>query len=126
MMQSHGFVTFRRFPVTPESIDQAGRSIGAFSHGITFKLDGGRFTTSWHRDHVQINVVPLGHRNSAVAMTVVVNGRTIGDGIFGNMDLLCWRPFEDLVEKYSPGSITGSPPRPHFQSFDKNGNVIPD
>ena len=126
VIQSNGYVSFRKFPVTPDSIDEAPRTIGVFDRGITFRVDGSQFTAPWRDGHIQIRVVSLGAYHSAVAMTVLVVDRLVGDGVFGNMELTCWRPLEDLIEKYSPGSITGSPPRPHIPLHDQNGNVVPE
>jgi hypothetical protein len=126
LIQGNGHVSFRRFPVTPQSIDEAPRTIGVFDHGITFRVSGSRFTAPWRNAHIQIRVVPLGVYHSAVAMTALVDGRVVGDGVFGNMELTCWRPLEDLIERYSPGSITGSPPRPQIPLHDQSGNVVPE
>jgi hypothetical protein len=137
VIQSNGYVSFRKFPVTPTTIDDASRAISPFDRGITFKMDGGRFTVSWRADNatpplregrgrIKMRVTPLGAYNSAIALTVIVDDHVVGDGVFGNMELTCWRPLEDLIEKYLPGSIEGSPPRPYFPLHDQNGNVIPE
>ena len=137
LIQSHGYVSFRKFPVTPKTIDDASRAISPFDRGITFKMDGERFTVSWRYKNatpplregsarIKFQVTPLGAYNSAIALTVMVDSQVVGNGAFGNMELTCWRPLEDLIEKYLPGSIEGSPPRPHFPLHDQNGNVIPE
>jgi hypothetical protein len=137
LIQSHGFVKFRRFPVTPKSIDEATRAVSPFERGITFQLDGSRFTVSWRdsnptpplsagRARIHFRVTPLGAYNSAIALTILVDGHLVSDDVFGNMELTCWRPLEDLIEKYLPGSIEGSPARPHFPLHDQNGNVVPE
>jgi hypothetical protein len=122
---TNGYVSFRRFPVTPESLDEPLRTVASFDHGVTFHLDGKKFTTSWQKHRIRFQVTPLGEHNSAIALTVLVDGRAVSGGILGNMELSCWRGLESVIEVFSPGSITGSPPRPpRSPLFDKDGNLV--
>jgi hypothetical protein len=114
LIQSNGYVAFRKFPVSAETVDDSRRSLDVGKLGITIHLGAEKYNRSWRTDHIQFRVAPLGRGGSAVVLTILDNGHAMGDGAFGNMDLRCWRSLEDLIERYAHGTITGSPPRPNL------------
>ena len=77
-------------------------------------------------DLSRVLVKQIGRHNSPLSLTIQFNSQTLGNAVFGNLELNCWRYLEDVIEKQAPGVIEGSPPRLHVPLHDKTGAVIPE
>jgi hypothetical protein len=120
-------VKFRRFPVADDSIDDEKdlRSLQFDERGIAVRIGENRYEVR-AQDIVAVVVIPLGKKGSALTIELRSKSGIVADGIFGVVELTCWRNIEALVNGYGPGKIQGSPVKTYIPLRDANGNVIPE
>jgi hypothetical protein len=114
-------IEFREFPMTNVDTGRL-RSITFDKNGLTVKSGGRLFGLGW--TNVKIDVNPLGNHKVVFAMTVFIKNGRLEDDVFGNVELVCWRDIEELVESFAPGHITGSFPIPKVPLRNPQGEII--
>jgi hypothetical protein len=114
------FASFRRFPITIDSIDTAGRTLTFGSRGVSIASERGHAVLKWS-EFTRMQVEKVGVAKSAYTLTIITRKGMVLNEPIGVVELLCLRKLETALSEYAPGSEVGSPPPANIRVVPSKG-----